>query len=172
MLVVLRGGAGSGKSTVAAALQRELGWPAAVLGQDHFRRVVFNERTGESHPDGMEHAALLELAAAHLLAAGRHVVIEGILAASRYAPMLERLAAGTADARFLAYDLTLEETERRHATRPQAAHFGADELREWFRGWDPLPFVDEQRIGPEASVEDVVDRVLGARSGPGRRGRT
>jgi hypothetical protein len=120
----------------------------------------------------MEHAALLELAAAHLLATGRHVVIEGILAASRYAPMLGRLAGGTEDARFLAYDLTLEETERRHATRPQAAHFGAAELREWYRGWDPLPFVEEQRIGPEASVQDVVDRVLGASPDPARRSRT
>ncbi|RIX30401.1 kinase [Amnibacterium setariae] len=167
MLVVLRGGAGSGESTAAAALQRELGRPAAVLGQDHFRRVVFNERTGESHPDGMEHAALLELAAEHLLAAGRHVVIEGILAASRYAAMLERLAGAADDARFLADDLTLEETVRRHATRPQPAHFGADELREWYRGWDPLPFVAEQRIGPEASVQDVVDRVLGGRPSTG-----
>ena len=33
MLIVLRGNSGSGKTTVAEALQRELGWPTAVLEQ-------------------------------------------------------------------------------------------------------------------------------------------
>lgn len=44
MLVVLRGNSGSGKSTIALALQQTLPGPTAILSQDYFRRVVYRER--------------------------------------------------------------------------------------------------------------------------------
>ena len=163
MLIVLRGNSGSGKSTVAEALQQELGWPTAVLEQDHFRRAVYAEREGRSHPTGMAHAALLEAAAAHCLRQGQHVVLEGILNARRYAPMLERVAALADDARFLAFDLSFEETVRRHARRGKATAFDVEEMRGWYHGWDPLPFVEEQRIGPDDTVAAIVRRILAGR---------
>ena len=161
MLIVLRGNSGSGKTTVAEALQRELGWPTAVLEQDHFRRVVYAEREGRTHPTGMAHAALLEAAAAHCLAQGQHLVLEGIFHAQRYAGMLERVAALTDDVRFLAFDLPFEETVRRHADRPKASAFDVEEMRGWYHGWDPLPFVEEQRIGADETVPAIVGRILG-----------
>ncbi|GAA4750217.1 kinase [Amnibacterium soli] len=161
MLIVLRGNSGSGKSTVAEALQQELGWPTAVLEQDHFRRVVYAERQGRTHPTGMAHAALLEAAAAHCLGQGQHLVLEGVFNAERYAGMLERIAALADDARFLAFDLSFEETVRRHADRPKASAFDVEEMRGWYHGWNPLPFVEEQRIGADESVAAVVRRVLG-----------
>lgn len=74
MLVVLRGNSGSGKSTVSRMLQQELGWPTAVLEQDYFCRVVFDE------PDQKRraHADLLEASGAHCLQQGHHVVLDGI----------------------------------------------------------------------------------------------
>ena len=161
MLIVLRGNSGSGKSTVAEALQQELGWPTAVLEQDHFRRVVYAERQGRTHPTGMAHAALLEAAAAHCLGQGQHLVLEGVFNAERYAGMLERIAALADDARFLAFALSFEETVRRHAARPKASAFDVEEMRGWYHGWNPLPFVEEQRIGADESVAAVVRRVLG-----------
>jgi predicted kinase len=163
VLIVLRGNSGSGKSTVADALQEELGWPAALLEQDHFRRAVYAEREGRSHRTGMAHAALLEAAAAHCLAQGQHVVLEGILGAQRYAPMLARVAAHADDARFFAFDLPFEETVRRHADRAKATAFDVEEMRGWYHGWDPLPFVDEQRIGADESVAAIVRRILTGR---------
>jgi predicted kinase len=164
MLIVLRGSSGSGKSTLAAALQRELGWPTAILGQDHFRRVVYRERLGEAgSPEGMAHAALLETAARHCLAAGHHVIIEGILRSSDYAGTLQRIASTADDARFHAFDLAFDETVERHATRPQAAEFTEKQMREWYRGWDPLPFVAEGRIDSAEPVSAVLARILGER---------
>jgi predicted kinase len=161
VLIVLRGNSGSGKSTVAAALQRALGRPTAVLELDHFRRVIYDERVdGGAEPDGMAHAALLEATALRCLADGQHVVLEGIFNAARYAPMLERVAAATEDARFLAFDLSFEETARRHGGRAKAQEFTLEEMRTWFHGWDPLPFVDEERIGSEETVGAVVERIL------------
>ncbi|WP_144861764.1 AAA family ATPase [Micrococcus luteus] len=40
MLIVLRGNAASGKTTVARLLQERLDGPAALLSQDHFRRGI------------------------------------------------------------------------------------------------------------------------------------
>lgn len=48
-MVVIRGNAGSGKSTVATELQQHLGHGTAYVGQDHLRRVVLQER---DLPDG------------------------------------------------------------------------------------------------------------------------
>ncbi|BDZ64310.1 AAA family ATPase [Agromyces mangrovi Wang et al. 2018] len=114
MLIVLRGNSGSGKSTVARLLQAELDGPAANLGQDHFRRIVYREREHES----MAHAELLELAAVHCLGRGDHVILEGIFSTHHYSDMIERIAAHATDARFFAFDLDFDETARRHATRP------------------------------------------------------
>lgn len=156
MLVVLRGNSGSGKSTVAAALQRELPAPAAVLEQDHFRRIVFAEREQES----MAHAGLLEAAAVHCLGAGHHVVLEGIFNAARYEGMLKRVAEAASESRFYAFDLPFEETVRRHAGRQRASEFGEDQMRSWYHGWQPLLFVDEKRISPSETCDDVVRRII------------
>ena len=156
MLVVLRGNSGSGKSTVAAALQRALAPPVAVLEQDYFRRIIYDEREQES----MAHAKLLEVAANHCLSSGHHVVLEGILNATRYSTMLKRVAETADDARFYAFDLAFEETVRRHAGRRKASEFGEDQMRSWYHGWQPLSFVQERRIGRSETCDEVVQRIL------------
>lgn len=160
MLIVIRGASGSGKSTLAVQVQRRLGWPAAMLGQDHFRRTVYRERQDAGRADGMEHAALLEVAATHCLAAGHDVVLEGIFQADRYSTMLERLASRSDDARFYAFDLPFEETVRRHEGRPEASEVSSIQLRQWHPGWDPLPFVAERPILQGELLSAVVQRVL------------
>ncbi|UIJ34084.1 AAA family ATPase [Allobranchiibius sp. GilTou73] len=156
MLIVLRGNSGSGKSTIARMLQARLTSPTAILQQDHFRRIVYRE----PEQRGMAHAELLETAARHCLARDQHVIMEGIFNARRYSDMLERVAAYAHHATFFAFDLSYEETVRRHAMRPQAAEFTADQMRAWYHGWQPLSFTDEHRIDVSLSPEQIVDRVL------------
>ena len=156
MLVVLRGNSASGKTTVARLLQARLAAPVAGLGQDHFRRDVYAEREQES----LAHADLLEAAARHCLARGHHVILDGIFHAGRYGPMLHRITAASDDARFYAFDLTFEETARRHATRPKAGDFSAEEMAAWYHGWQPLDFVAEHRITAAETPEEVVERIL------------
>ena len=48
---------------------------------------------------------------------------------------------------FCQFDVGVEETLRRHQGRPSRELFGADEIRSWYDGWQPLPFFDELRIG-------------------------
>ncbi|MGA0567730.1 AAA family ATPase [Rathayibacter sp. KR2-224] len=163
MLIVLRGNSGSGKSTVARLLQRKLPGPTAVLEQDYFHRVILREQGTE----GMAHAALIEAAATHCLEAGHHVVLDGIFNARRYEGYLARVAERTEDARFYAFDLSFEETIRRHATRPKVDQFDADEMRAWYHGWQPLSFIAERPISAHESAEHAADRIL--REGPNPR---
>lgn len=156
MLIVLRGNSGSGRSTVARMLQTALGPHTALLSQDYFRRIIYQEREQES----LAHADLLENAALHCLDRGENVILDGIFNAPRYSPMLERIAKRCDDARFFAFDLSFDETTRRHATRPKATEFSIDEMRGWYHGWQPLSFVAEDRITADVSPTEIVERIM------------
>ncbi|MBC7596151.1 MAG: kinase [Kineosporiaceae bacterium] len=156
MLIVVRGNSGSGKSTVAAQLQERLPGKTVFLSQDYFRRVIYNEHEQES----LAHADLIEVAATHALRAGHNVVLDGIFNATRYSPMLERVRSATEESRFYAFDLSLEETLRRHRSRSKAGDFTAEEISGWYHGWQPLQFVSEHRIDASESVTATVQRIL------------
>ncbi|WP_157122111.1 hypothetical protein [Nocardia miyunensis] len=85
--------------------------------------------------------------------------MEGILSARRYGSMLEHLAARAERAWFYAFDLSFPGTLDRHAQRPKAKEFGAEEMRGWYHGWDPLSFVAETRIDATPAVTDIVDTI-------------
>jgi len=57
------------------------------------------------------------------------------------------------------YGLDFDETVRRHAGKPQAAEYGADTMREWWRENDALPGVHEISIGSGASLADATAAV-------------
>ncbi len=159
MLIVLRGNAASGKTTVASQLQQRLPRPTAVLSQDYFRRSIYDELERESGA----HSDLLEAAACHCIGLGQNVVLDGIFNARRYSAMLERISHTAQDARFYAFDLSFEETVRRHETRPKSSEFTSLEMSEWYHGWQPLLFVEERRIDHSESVEEIVGRILADR---------
>jgi hypothetical protein len=58
------------------------------------------------------------------------------------------------------YDLSFEETLRRHRARPQAAAFGEREMRAWWSGFQPEPGLDEAVIDADVSLDAAVARVL------------
>jgi len=95
----------------------------------------------------------------YALGHGYHTVLEGILSAERYGGMLQRLS-GTCSAHFFYFDLSFEETVRRHATRPQSSEFGPDRMREWYRPTDLLPFVQEHVFEESSSLRDVVEVIV------------
>lgn len=155
-LIVLRGNSGSGKSTVATMLRPLV--DGAWIEQDHFRRVVLGE-AGTYTPLSV---GLIEHAAEFCLAAGKTVIMDGIFNAAKYSAALRRLRGGhSGPSLFYAFDLSFEETLRRHGQRPgKSSDFGEEEMRGWFHGWDPLEGIDEHRIAPEESAEDIIARIL------------
>lgn len=156
LLIVLRGNSGSGKSTLARALQQELA--GVWIEQDYFRRTVLGER-GNYSPLSVE---LVQQSAALSLLHGRTVIMDGMFNARKYGGCFDTLRDGhSGRSLFYAYDLTLEETLRRHATRPDKhADFGEKQMRGWYHGWDPLEGIDEGRITASEGLEATVARVL------------
>lgn len=156
-LIVLRGPSGSGKSTVAGELRRRLGDGIALVEQDMLGRAVLGRRLTD---DGAS-AGLIEAVAGAALPVAPAVLVEGLLSAGRYGPVLARLAAiDGVRSWFYAFDLPFEETVARHATREKAASFGEDDLRRWWVGRDPLAGMTEALIGPESGVDETVDRIV------------
>lgn len=128
-----------------------------MIGQDLVRRDILRELD----TPGAVNIGLIDMMCRHTLDAGHHVVLEGILAQSRYGEMLRRLAydhLGTTRCFYL--DVSFEETVRRHATRPQSAEFGADLMREWYLRRDLLPDGCETVLDEHHSLEEIVQRIL------------
>ncbi len=152
---MLRGNSGSGKSSVARALRERYGRKLAWVEQDYLRRVVLKELDA---PGGVN-IGLIEQTVRYALAHGYIVVLEGILDAGRYGEMLERLS-GVCQTHFFHFQLSFEETVRRHATRPQASEFTPEAMREWYRPADLLPFVQERIFDETLSLDDVVEVIV------------
>ncbi|MFF3200819.1 AAA family ATPase [Streptomyces sp. NPDC002962] len=156
-LVVLRGNSASGKSAVAAGLRERFGRGLALVGQDNLRRVVLREH---DRP-GAANIGLIEAVARYALDAGYHVVLEGILHADRYGPMLERLRRehrGPTHCYYL--HVPLAETLVRHATKPIAHEVAEADLRAWYRELDLLPGGVETVIGADSTLPRTVDRIM------------
>jgi len=156
-LIVVRGNSGSGKTSVANALRRAYGRGVAVVSQDNIRRTILRDRDRPGTPN----IGLIDHVARYALGHGFHVVVEGILDSGRYGPMLTRLRADhPGPSHFYYLDVSLPETIRRHATRPQAAEFTAADMRSWYRRLDLLPGACERVIGEASALTDTVAVIL------------
>jgi hypothetical protein len=88
------------------------------------------------------------------------VIVEGILDADRYGPILETLTTRARRAHFYTWDPTFEQTLTRHTQRPQATEFAETETRSWHHDRQPLPFVTETRIDHPWTQHATIDRIL------------
>ena len=157
LLITLRGNSRSGKSTVAAKLRAAYGRGIAIIPQDVVRREILRER---DVPDAVN-VDLLGIMARHILEQGVHVVLEGILYASHYGPMLDSLRRAHGGPTFGYYfDIPYETTVERHWTKSNCADWSPEDMRGWYREKDLLPGHAERIIGPESPVEETVERIL------------
>jgi len=155
-LIIIRGNSGSGKSTVAAQVQRRAGRNCALVGQDHFRRIVLWE---QDHPGGLV-CDYLKFNVRFLLDRRRDVALEGILWTGKYGLMLRRLLTGHRGNNSVFYlDIGFEETLRRHATRPLAGEVSPDQIRDWYHAGDILGVPGEQVIGETSTCEQTIELI-------------
>lgn len=158
-LVILRGDAASGKTTTAIALRPALGARVALIHQDYFRRELLQnaDRLARSR----DASILIVGAARQALDLGYDVILDGIFNLRDYSKLFERLHDDhRGRTRIYQFDVGLDETLRRHSTRPLGGVVGEDKLREWYDGWQPLPWYDEHRIDADTSVDDLVAIIL------------
>ncbi|MCP2265858.1 AAA family ATPase [Promicromonospora thailandica] len=160
-LVVVRGPSGAGKSTVARRLRERMGRGTALVEQDYLRRVLMWEKDRPGAPN----IGLIDTVVRHALGVGYSVVLDGILAADHYGPMLRELVADHVGTTVCAYlDVSWEETVRRHAGRPQAAEFTPAQMAGWFVPDDRLGVAGELVV-PEGSTAGETVGALWAATG-------
>lgn len=97
------------------------------------------------------------------LSDGYHVILKGILSVKSYDGVLEEIIVVHPNNNFMYYfDISLEETIRRHATRTVTlgSGFGEKDMREWYptsyRSDHPL----EQVILESSPINDTVSKIL------------
>lgn len=158
-LIVLRGPSGSGKSTVARAVRETQEQQVAIVEQDYLRRTLLKEK---DIPNGLN-IELIKRTTLFLLDNSRDVVLEGIFDKRRYSTMFkEILVVHPLNNYFFYFDISLEETLRRHQDKPNKDDFGEDEMRRWYKEYDLLDVVDEEIIAEQSSFEETVERVTQA----------
>lgn len=156
-LIVIRGNSGSGKTSIVEGIRAAHGRGVAWIEQDYIRRTIFEEL---DQPDGANIQAIGQLAR-HALDRGYHAVVEGILPKIRYGEMLRQLYDDHSGPAYFYYlDIPLEETIRRHATRPKASAFTAEEMATWFHGQDLLDQPRETVIDQTSSLDTTIKRIL------------
>ena len=156
-LIILRGNSGSGKTTIAKELQNRFGSNTMLISQDVIRRDILKVKDGENTP-------ALPLMKELLIYGSNHsdvVILEGIMYADWYKPLFE-LAVKLYGTEVYAYyfDLTFEETLKRHQTKPNCHEFGEEAMRRWWREKDFSDVLHEVTITDEENMESIVTEIV------------
>lgn len=152
-LVIIRGNSGSGKSTVAELLQKKMGYETMLIPQDVVRREILRVRDRADNPS----IQLVYDMAMYGRKIGYDVIVEGIFVKERYGSMLQKLIRDFGGKAYVYYfDITLEETLKRHVTKPNSHEFGEAELRKWWVDKDYLDVPNEKRIPAEMSQDGII----------------
>ena len=152
-LIILRGNSGSGKTTVSKELQKRFGRNTMLISQDMVRLQMLYAKDAEALPLIIQ-----------LLKYGRQnsdiTILEGILDSEVYESLFETAVKEYgADIFAFYYDLPFEETLQRHATKPNRAEFGEQDMRRWWKEKDYSNIIPEKTITRDMSISDTVDMI-------------
>lgn len=156
-IIILRGNSGSGKTTVANALQKKLGRGTLIISQDVIRREMLWVR------DESETKAISLLI--DLIKYGKKncdfLILEGILNAVWYKELFEIIKLefnGSIYAYY--YDLSFEETLQRHQTKSNCNDFGENDMKQWWNEKDFIKIIEEKILAQELSIDETVDIII------------
>lgn len=156
-LIILRGNSGSGKTSVAKALQEKFGPNTMLLSHDMIRMEIL-------HVWGTEGIIRSEPLMIDLLRYGKKnseiTIMEGVLPADAYNRLFETAVEEYGQNIFAYYyDLPFEETMARHSTKPNRNDFGEADMRRWWKEKDFLPMISEEILYKDLNLEDAVSMI-------------
>ena len=156
-LVIIRGNSGSGKSSLAKKLQAHYGQGTLLIAQDTVRRDMLKEKVEPGNLSIDLTESLAHFGYEHDLL----VLVEGFYETDIYGHMLERLRTLFASQTLAYYyDLTFEETVRRHQTRAKHEEFTPSDMRRWWKDRDFLGWEEESFFRNEDSLEAAFERIV------------
>jgi adenylate kinase family enzyme len=156
-LIIIRGNSGSGKTTTAKRLQEHLGRGTLLVSQDVVRRDMLKvqDRDGNLSMD------LIKQITEYGKGKCEYVIVEGIFTEQRYGDMLRELIQfynGKAHTYY--YDLSFQETVRRHNSRSKRTEFGEDSMRDWWNAEDYIRVDGEVQLTDEMTQDEIVEIIL------------
>lgn len=157
-LIILRGNSGSGKTTAAGMLQEKFGPNTMRISHDMVRMEILHVWSKE----GIERSLPLMI---ELMRYGHKnsefTVMEGILPYSAYKSLFDAAVEEYGRENIFAYyyDISFEETLRRHQTKPNRDDFGEEDMRRWWQEKDYLSNIKDKLIGEDVSLEEAVEKI-------------
>lgn len=157
-IIIIRGNSGSGKTSVSKALQHKIGRNTLLISQDIIRRKMLWVKDGVN----TQASSLLE----HLIKYGYEncdvTIIEGILNSRWYTSLFEHIIELFKEENVYAYyyDISFEETLRRHNTRDCKCEFGEEEMKRWWNEKDYIGIIKEKVLLEHLSLDEVVEQIL------------
>ena len=156
-LIILRGNSGSGKTSVAKALQEKFGPNTMLISHDMIRMNILHVWGAV----GIEKSRPLLI---ELLKYGRQnseiTILEGILDSNEYYLLFETAVKEYGENIFAYYyDLPFEETLKRHSTKPNRNDFGENDMRRWWREKDYLSLICETTLTESVTLNEAVDMI-------------
>ena len=156
-LIILRGNSGSGKTSVAKALQQKFGSGTMLISHDVVRMEFLNVR-------GEEGIVKSEKLMINLLKYGKDnskiTIIEGILPSNDYEKLFDVARSEFGENIFAYYyDLPFEETLIRHYTKSNCNDFGEAEMKRWWKDKDYLATISEVTLDKNLSLEDAIELI-------------
>lgn len=156
-LIIIRGNSGSGKTTTAKSLQNHLGHGTLLVSQDVVRRNMLKVQDRDGNPS----IDLIRHIAEYGKDRCKFVIVEGILYKNRYGEMLNQLIQFYNQKVYTYYyDLSFEETVKRHNSRSKKMEFGEDSLRKWWNPNDYLGVNGEVLFTDEMAHGDVLRLII------------
>ena len=156
LFITFEGPDGSGKTTVARALQKKFGYNTMMISQDEIRRNILWVK------DGVDTKALPLMI--ELMKYGYEhcdvVILEGIMYDEWYSPLFKTAnELYGMDIYAYYFDIPFEETVRRHNTRDKKQEFGEEDMRRWWREKDFSSVFNEKIITSDIDADSIVEMI-------------
>lgn len=155
-IIIIRGNSGSGKTTVAKELCKQLGKDCMLLSQDVIRREILHTNDGTN-------SVAIELLSKLVLFGKEHsniIVLEGILNFTWYKPLFDTIRNNFSNIFSYYYDIPFDETVKRFQTKNNI-DFTEEDMKRWWNEKNILGFSNEKMITKEMSLDDTVKMILG-----------
>lgn len=132
--------------------------PTAYIEQDHYR-FIFRPPGGQEGETKTIHEMILQNTLT-ALRDGYDVILEGILNRPSYHEVFEALVREHPDNNHVFYfDISFDETLRRHRLRKTANLFTEEDMRGWYREKDVLGYNFEYIISEKSSLAQTIMKI-------------
>ncbi len=155
-IIILRGNSGSGKTSLAKALQQKFGRNTLVISQDVVRRDMLWVHDGDGNPA----ISLLENMVCYGYENNPITILEGILYSETYESLFCTIKELFGDQIYAYYyDIPFQETLRRHETKPNRFDFGPKDMERWWKEKDYIGWIPEKMLNQDIALQDAVDMI-------------